>query len=252
MGWAQRAAAIARALSRALGAALKRAGRRLYQMYLKPVEMFEEIKVAPDASGAALLLAVAFAIQTAAAAAAVAGITISSPQGSTNLLESFTATLAAYVAIRGASLFVFWFILFIIFWFIMYALGSRIEGFTVFSATGYMLSSQLVTFLVTLLTYVAAASGCPSVVVATGRGVYPQYAMLATLLYRLSMLPFAAPAQLLFEAVRYFGTIWNAVLVALMFKVLGDLNWKRAGLGAAAAIAVSWLLASLFRAAGML
>ena len=247
---AARAAAVARALLRGLGRASARAGRRLYQMYLKPVDMFEEIKAAPDASGAALLLTAAFAAQTAVAAAALSGVAVSSAKGTASLLESFLSNLAAYVSIRGAALFVFWFILFIVFWFVMYLFGSRVEGFTVFSATGYILSSQLATFLATLAVYVAAARSVPSVVLVSEIGVYPQYAMLAAHLFRLESLHPLTP--LLLDAIRYFGTAWNIVLTALMFKVVGDLSWGRAGAGTAIATVASWLLASIFRVAGML
>ena len=246
-----RAAAGARVLLRGLGRAFAKAGRRLYQMYLRPVDMFEEIKVSPDASGAALLLAAALAIQTAVAAAALLGVVIAGSAGvSASLLEGFLSNLMAYVSIRGATLFVLWFILFIVFWFVMYALGSRVEGFTVFSATGYVLSSQFATFLATLAIYAVAAQNIPSLVLVSVSGAYPQYVMLAAHLLRLESLHPAVP--LLLDAIGYFGTAWNIVLTALMFKIVGDLSWKRASAGTAAAVGVSWVLASIFRLAGML
>jgi len=237
---------------RALGKASARAGKRLYQMYLRPLDMFEEIRAAPDASGAALLLVAAFIAQTLTAAAVFSGVAIRSTKGETSLFASFISNIAAYVSIRGAALFVFWFILFIVFWFIMYALGSRVEGFVVFSATGYILSSQLATFLATFLIYVAAASHLPSLVLVSVPGVYPQYVALTAHLYRIDSLSSGVPVQLLLDALGYFGTVWNIVLTALMFKVVGDLGWKRTIIGSAAATTVSWFLASIFRLAGML
>jgi len=237
---------------RALGKASARAGKRLYQMYLKPLDMFEEIRAAPDASGAALLLVAAFTAQTLTAAAVFSGVAIRSAKGEISLFANFISNIAAYVSIRGATLFVFWFILFIIFWFIMYALGSRVEGFVVFSATGYILSSQLATFLAILLIYVAAANRLPRIVLVSEPGVYPQYVALTAHLYRIDSLSPAVPVQLLLDALGYFGTVWNIVLTALMFKVVGNLSWKRTITGSAAATAVSWLLASIFRLAGML
>ncbi len=92
----------------------------------------------------------------------------------------------------------------------------------------------------------------PSVVLVSVPGEYPQYVALTAHLYRIEFLSPGVPVQLLLDALGYFGTVWNIVLTALMFKVVGDLNWKRTIIGSAAATAVSWLLASIFRLAGML
>jgi len=219
-------------------------------MYLRPMDMFEEVKAEPDASGAALLLIAAFAAQTAVAAAVFSGIFVSSAGSSISLLEGFFSNLTVYVSVRGAALFVFWFILFIVFWFVMYLFGSRVEGFTVFSATGYILSSQLATFLATFAVYIAASRSIPALVLVGVAGTYPQYVMLAAHFFRLESLHPAVPVLL--DAIGYFGTAWNVMLTALMFKVIGDLNWKRASAGTAIAVGASWLLARVFRMAGML
>ena len=235
--------------------ACKRAARRAYQMYFKPLDMFEEIRVAPDALGPGILLVIAFSVQTAIVAALLAKILLITPEGKVvDLLANFYNNVLAYVAIRGATLFSTWFIFFIIFWFIMYLLGSRIEGFTVFSATGYVLSSQLFTFSAVFVAYAWTASITPTITLRTVEGVYPKYQTLTAYLYRFDIAGeiLGVPLERLVDGIEYFGSVWNALLTILMFKIVGDLDWKKAVAGGTAGAVAAWVLASIFRAAGML
>ncbi|MEM4501723.1 MAG: hypothetical protein QW512_06300 [Thermofilaceae archaeon] len=249
----QRLKALGR-LARAFAKALARAGRRTAQMYLEPFKLVEEVKFSPDASGPAILLSITFAIQTLIAAQLVTGVTIVTNGTRESLLDMFYSNIAGYVSMRAATLFVFWFILFVIYWFIMYLFGSRIEGFTVFSATGYILSSQLLAFSVYFASYVIASRIVPAVELVSQPGAYPRLLALTAYLYRLDLTSshIGIPLRYLLDAMSYFGTIWNMVLTLLTFKIIGDLSWKKSIAGTAAAMTVSWLLASLFRAAGML
>ncbi|MCS7104925.1 MAG: hypothetical protein NZ954_05095 [Thermofilaceae archaeon] len=216
--------------------------------------MLEEIKHSPDASSPSLLLALTFTIQTLTAAALLMGVSIETGNEEVHLINGFYSNILTYIAIRIASLFVFWFILFIIFWFVMYILGSRIEGFTVFSAAGYILSSQLIVFSVFLAIYLYAAQTLQGVKLMSITGTYPRFTAWIAHLYRLDAGSEKAglPLSIILDLFEYFGTVWNAILTLLMFRVVGDLSWKRACAGAAVAIMISWILASVFKAAGML
>lgn len=240
--------------ARALTKALLRAGRRTVQMYFEPFELIEEIKLSPDASGPAILLTIAFMIQTLVAAQLVAGVTIVTNGSRESLLDMFYSNLAGYVSMRAATLFVFWFILFVIYWFIMYVLGSRTEGFTVFSAIGYILSSQLLTFSVYLAIYVFATQAIPAIDLVRQRGAYPRLLALTAYLYRLDLAStyINIPLRYVLDAVNYFGTLWSVILTFVTFRMIGDLNWEKSIAGTAAAMGASWILASLFRAVGML
>ncbi|MEM2218170.1 MAG: hypothetical protein QW731_07350, partial [Thermofilaceae archaeon] len=142
-----------------------RAARRLYQMYLKPIELFEEVKKDPDASSSGALILTSLFIQILIAVILLARVYTRSPSGITiNLMSSFYSNLLPYVSIRIAALIATWFIFFAVFWFIMYLLGARIEGFIVFSATGYALSSRFLTFLITLATYIVAIYSSPQLI----------------------------------------------------------------------------------------
>lgn len=240
--------------TRSFAKALLRAGRRAFQMYLKPFELFEEVKLSPDASGPAILLAITFAMQTIIAAQLVTGVTIVTDGSRESLLEMFYSNITGYVSMRAATLFVFWFILFIVFWFVLYVLGSRVEGFTVFSAVGYILSSQLLVFSVYLVIYILASQAAPVIDLVNRPGEYPQLLALTAFLYRLeaASMHTGVPLQHILSALSYFGTVWNIILTLLAFRIIGGLSWRKSILGAAAAIAISWILASVFRAAGML
>lgn len=231
-----------------------RANRRIYQLYLKPLDMLEEIKKSPDASSPSLLLALTFAIQTLTAAALLKGVSIETGNEEIYLINGFYSNILTYIAIRIASLFVFWFILFIIFWLVMYVLGSRIEGFTVFSAAGYILSSQLIVFSTFLVVYLYTAQALQNVKLVSITGAYPRFTAWIGHLYRLDAGAEKAglPLSIILDLFEYFGTVWSATLTLLMFRVVGDLSWKRACVGAAVAISASWILASIFKAAGML
>lgn len=223
-------------------------------MYLKPLELFYEVRLMPDASGPALLLVITFVLQTAIAAQLTRGVYLVSGGLRESLLDRFYTNLAALVSIRAATLFVFWFILFIIYWFIIYIMGSRIEGFTVFSATGYVLSSQLLTFATYVTIYTLASKRTPTVDLVNPPGVYPQMLAWTAYMFRLEEASKGLAIQLtyLLDAVSYFGTVWNVVLTVLLFRILGGLSWKRVVIGSAVALLASWILASIFRAAGML
>lgn len=231
-----------------------RAGRRAYQLYLKPFELFEEVRLTPDASGPALLIVVNFILQTLISLQLVRGVHVTSSNASEALLERFYANLPAYVSIRAATLFVFWFILFIIFWFIMYMLGSRVEGFIVFSASGYILSAQMITFATYVVVYTIAYAAVPTINLVSIRGAYPQLLAWTAYMYRLDEASSSLGVSLnyILDVASYFGTVWNILLTALMFKIVGGISWKRAIAGSSIAVVVSWLLASIFRAAGML
>lgn len=247
LGWFKR-------LGRFLAQTSMRAARRASLLYLKPFDLFEEVKLMPDASGPALLIVVNFALQTLISVQLVRGVYVTSSRSSESLLEKFYANLPAYVSIRAATLFVFWFILFIVFWFIMYMLGSRVEGFVVFSASGYILSAQLITFAVYVVAYTVAYAALPTIELVSIRGTYPQLLAWTAYMYRLDKASSGLGISLNYtlDAASYFGSLWNVLLTALMFKIVGGLSWKRTIAGSSIAVVVSWLLASIFRAAGML
>ncbi len=232
-----------------------RAAQRLYQIYFEPIELFEEVKRDPDASSSGMLIILSFFIQTLIAAALLAGVYIRSPSGvTTNLVSGFYSNLLPYVSIRVAALIATWFIFFAVFWLIMYLLGARIEGFVVFSATGYTLSSRFITFLVTLFIYMVAIRISPQLTLVSIQGFYPKFHSLAAHLFRVQYAGHAVglPTQLLIDAIDYFGGLWSLLLTILMFKVVGELNWKRSILGGAVGALATWFIALIFRAAGML
>jgi len=236
-------------------AALRRAGRRLYQVYLRPVRLMEEVRENPDASAPAILIAIGFTLQTLIVCALLFGVKLSIQSAPpVDLLSGFYSNLPTYIVLRGVSLFAVWFILFIIYWFIMYILGSRVEGFTVFSAVGYTLSCQILTFAAVLAIYSVAASMTPSITLVGVRGVYPQLFSLAAHRYRLDVESSAigVPVQGLIEGFEYFGSIWSTLLTLLTFKVVGELPWKKAVGGGLAAAAAAWLIAGIFRIAGLI
>lgn len=249
-----RVLAALRGFAHAFAKALVRAGQRTFQIYLEPFELFKEVKFLPDASGPAILLTITFAIQTITAAQLVAGIAVVTDGSRELLLDRFYSNIAGYVSIRAVTLFVFWFILYIVFWFIMYILGSKVEGFTVFSATGYILSSQLLVFSVYLISYIVASQAAPMIDLVSRPGAYPQLLALTALLFRLdaASVNTGIPLQYILNSINYFGTVWNILLTLLAFRVVGSLSWRKSILGVVAATAISWTIASIFRAAGML
>ncbi|RLF01008.1 MAG: hypothetical protein DRJ57_00005, partial [Thermoprotei archaeon] len=101
------------------GVAAKRAGHRLYQIYMRPVRLMEEVRENPDASAPAILIAVGFTLQTLIVCALLSGVKLSLQSAPpVDLLTGFYSNLPTYVLLRGISLFAVWFILFIIYWFI--------------------------------------------------------------------------------------------------------------------------------------
>ncbi len=247
-------AAAARAIALYTARALRRTARRLYQLYIRPVELFEEVKLAPDALPPALLLAAGLALQTLSGEQLVRGVYEVSGGAPEELLARFYSTLAAFVSLRAAALFVFWFIAFVICWLVMYLLGSRVEGFTVFSAVGYILSSSLATFAVYCASYALVNLITPHVRLIVVRGAYPQTLAWAAYEYRLDVTSSAIGVRLplVLDAASYFGTAWSVLLTGLAFRKVGDLSWKRTAAGSAAFLAATWFIASFFRAAGML
>ncbi|RLE98786.1 MAG: hypothetical protein DRJ96_00175 [Thermoprotei archaeon] len=237
------------------GVAVKRAGHRLYQIYIRPVRLMEEVRENPDASAPAILITVGFTLQTLIVCALLSGVKLSLQNAPpVDLLSGFYSNLPTYVLLRGISLFAVWFILFIIYWFVMYILGSRVEGFTVFSAVGYTLSCQLLTFAAVLALYIAAASMTPSITLVGVRGVYPQLFSLAAHRYRLDVesTMIGVPVQGLIDGFEYFGSIWSTLLTLLTFRIVGELPWKKAIGGGLAAAAAAWFIAGVFRIAGLI
>lgn len=235
--------------------AAKRAGHRLYQVYIRPVRLMEEVRESPDASAPAILIAVGFTLQTLIIYALLSGVKLSLHGARPiDLLSGFYANLPTYVVLRGVSLFAVWFILFVIYWFVMYVLGSRVEGFTVFSAVGYTLSCQLLMFAATLAMYAAAASMTPSITLVSVRGAYPQLFSLAAHRYRLDVESSALgiPVQGLIDGFEYFGSAWSTLLTLLAFRVVGELPWKKAIGGGIVVVAAAWFIAEVFRVAGLL
>lgn len=234
-----------------------RAAQRLYQIYFKPIELFEEVRRDPDASSSGMLIVISFLIQTLIALVLLAEVYIRSPLGvTTDLISGFYSNLLPYVSIRVAALIATWFIFFAVFWLIMYLLGARIEGFIVFSATGYTLSSRFITFLITLFIYIVAVRASPQLTLVSIQGFYPKFHSLAAHLFRVQYaghaLGLPTQPQLLVDAVDYFGGLWSLLLTILMFKVVGELSWKKSILGGAAGALATWFIALIFRAAGML
>jgi len=248
------AAPLFRALGKGLVNTLRRAFTRLFQLYFSPLKLFQEIKAAPDASAPAALIILALTLQTLVAVALLAGVTIDTPEGEKDALAPLRSNILVYIVIRIASILSLWFILFIVFWFLLYVLGSRLEGFTVFSATGYVLSSQIVMFLGVYLIYVFAGSLAPSVRLVSPRDFYPHLLSLAALEYRLTLAGanLGLPLKGLIEGLEYFGTAWEIALLLIVFKNIGELKLWKALLGVFTGILTTWLIAGIFQAAGLL
>lgn len=223
-------------------------------MYTRPVDMLEEVKAMPDATGAIVLLAATFVFQTLTAIVTLHNVWVRYEGVEVYPLQALLPDLAIYMFLRCAAFFIFWFILFMIFWFILYMLGTRAEGFPVFSAAGYVLSSQLAPFMVIALVQCVSSLLAGEIVVASEKGLYLRLMWTAAHTYRLDAASrrLGLPLKPIIEAAEYFGTVWNVVLVVLMFRISGDLNWRRTAIGAAIAIATSWLIATIFRATGVL
>ncbi|HDD33591.1 MAG TPA: hypothetical protein ENG30_00410 [Thermofilaceae archaeon] len=236
--------------------ALRRATHRVYQLYLKPVELLNEVREAPDAAPPIILVSATFAIHTLVACSLLKGVYMRDPSSgeTVELLYNLYANFPTFVLLRAASLVSIWFMLFIAYWFMMYLLGSRVEGFTVFSATGYMLSCQILTFTVILAVYSLAAFWTPPVILVAIRGAYPHLSSLAAFRYRLELISsqLNIPVEVLIEGFEYFGSAWSFLFTILMFRIVGDLTWKKALGGGAAASGAAWLIASIFRVAGLM
>jgi len=234
----------------ALAGVAARAVRRVYQVYFAPMNLFEEVRVVPEALPAAFLLFAALAIQT------LVQVQFYQLFGLLPEAEAYKLyqNLPFAILLRAMTVFVLWFMLFIISWFVIYVLGSRVEGYVVFSSVGYILSSSLLPFAIYALVYALVAATTPELHLAAQPGVYPRFAPLVAYMYRIEYASSRVPLNLslVLDASRNLGTIWQCVLTLLAFKIVGDLSWKRAAVGASIAVVAAWIVASLFSAAGLL
>ncbi len=233
---------------------LARAFARYPGLFTSPLRTFADIAESPDALGPLTLLMLSLALQLSLPLLLMEGMYLSRDGRTVPLASPSNVNMPSILIFRVASLFSLWFLSFLAYWFIMYLAGTEVEGFKVFSATGYLLSTQLAFFLLDAAVYHLASALSPRAVVVYREGVFPERFLGAILLSRFEAASGAVgvPLALVVEFSNTFPLAWALVLSVTMVRALTGFTWRRSAACGAAGYAALVALSTVFRSVGVL
>jgi len=247
-----------------LSSKLLGAGKRLVQafkfslirglrLYYNPMNVFNEVKEKPDILTPLSLLIIALILHTAMVILLMGNIKVIYPDGKEKtFMEMYNLTSS--VALKFASIISLWFLSFIIFWFTLYFMKITIDGFIVFSASGYFLGSPFLIYTLSIIAYGIADLTTPQIFLLYHNFLQHETYAAATLFMKfyfaqkIFMIPLYSLTQIFF----WYGTLWTAFLSVCLVKSLGETTWKKATLGGLISMIIIYLIESAFHAVGML
>ena len=226
---------------------------RGFKLYYKPLEVFDQAKKSPDFLTPLSLLIIAILLHTAMAIVLMGNIRIIFPGGK---IKTFIGTwnLTSLIILRFASIISLWFLSFIIFWFALYLMKITIDGFTVFSVSGYFLGSPFLIYAFSLFIYEITNLVSPPIYLSYYKFLQLEAYASATLFMKFYFAQkiFIIPLYSLTQVFFWYGTLWTFFLSVCVIKSLGEINWKKSIIGGSISMAIIYIIESAFHAVGML
>ena len=235
---------------------VKTAFRRLVGLYLNPVDTFREIKLVPDVLPPILLIALSFSAYALTSTLLLWGLRLKRGTEEKELVTllysvSTPGDVALAIALRGAAVISIWFLAFILLWLALYFSKVRIDGFTVFSSTGYILGSSLPAYLAAAAIYAQTLS-MPYALLSYSTNPVFRYLLTTIILYRAYVSPLGPLTLIAADLLFRFVTMWEAFLFVCAVKGLGELSWLRSTIGGVLVAVAVMFVATVYHEVGLL
>ncbi len=223
------------------------------KLYYEPLKIFNQIKEKPDILTPLSLLIIALGLHTLMIILLMENIKVIYPNGEEKtFIEMYN--LSSSIALKFASIISLWFLSFIIFWFTLYFMKITIDGFIVFSASGYFLGSPFLIYMLSIIAYGLSDMTAPKIYLIYHTFLQHETYASATIYMKfyfaqkILFIPLYTLSQIFF----WYGTLWTAFLSICLIKTLGETTWKKAIFGGLLSMAIIYLIESAFHAVGML
>ncbi|OYT30862.1 MAG: hypothetical protein B6U94_05050 [Thermofilum sp. ex4484_79] len=232
---------------------IKKALTRGIRLYYQPLQVFSEIKKEPDILSPLTLLLIALVIHTFLLVLLVDKITIIYPDSKRKpLIHLFN--ISSLFMLKTASIISLWFLSFVFFWFALYFMGVPIEGFTIFSASGYFLGSPFLIYIISAILYEITNLTTPSIYLIHNNQLSLETFVATTIMlkFHFAQKMFKIPLYILSQMFFWYGTLWTVYLSVCLLKSMGGVSWKKSFIGGLIVMMIIYIVEAAFHTMGLL